>query len=95
LAYGLAGLTSGYVLSITPDPQWWLAAVFVAVGAAVGEGAIPVVKYLTGQEGWLNDRLPLVLVVVTIAATLLSPLVVPLGRWCSGAKRRTWRAIPE
>ena len=29
LAYGLAGLTAGYVLSITPDPQWWLAAIFV------------------------------------------------------------------
>jgi cell shape-determining protein MreD len=95
LAYGLAGLTSGYVLSITPDPQWWLAAVFVAIGSAVGEGAIPVIKYLTGQEGWINDRLPYVLLVVIVAATVLSPLLVPLGRWCAGAKRRTWRAIPE
>ncbi|MBK5330469.1 MAG: hypothetical protein JJD93_00760, partial [Ilumatobacteraceae bacterium] len=60
LAYGLAGLTSGYVLSITPDPQWWLAAIFVAIGSAVGEAAIPVVKFLTGQEGWLTNRLILV-----------------------------------
>ena len=95
LAYGLAGLTSGYVQSITPDPQWWLAAIFVAIGSAVGEGAIPVVKFLTGQEGWLTDRLFLVVPVVAGAATLLSPLFVPLGRWCAGAKRRTWRAIPE
>jgi cell shape-determining protein MreD len=95
LAYGLAGLSAGYVLSVTPDPQWWLAAIFVAFGAAVGEGAIPVVKFLTGQEGWLNDRLTVVIPVVTIAAALLSPLFVPLGRWCAGAKRRTWRAIPE
>jgi cell shape-determining protein MreD len=95
LAYGLAGLASGYVMSITPDPQWWLAAIFVAIGSAVGEGAIPVVKFLTGQEGWLTDRLFVVLPVVTVAATLLSPLMVPLGRWCAGAKRRTWRAIPE
>jgi cell shape-determining protein MreD len=95
LAYGLAGLTAGYVLSITPDPQWWLAAIFVALGSAVGEGAIPLVKFLTGQEGWLNDRLILEIPVVTVAATLLSPLFVPLGRWCAGAKRRTWRAIPE
>jgi cell shape-determining protein MreD len=95
LAYGLAGLTSGYVLSITPDPQWWLAAIFVAIGAAVGEGAIPVVKFLTGQEGWLTDRLIVVIPVVTAAAMILSPLFVPLGRWCAGAKRRTWRAIPE
>ncbi len=95
LAYGLAGLTSGYVLSITPDPQWWLAAIFVAIGSAVGEGAIPVVKFLTGQEGWLTNRLILVIPIVAGAATLLSPLFVPLGRWCAGAKRRTWRAIPE
>ncbi len=95
LAYGLAGLTSGYVVSITPDPQWWLAAVFVAIGSAVGEIAIPVVKFLTGQEGWFNNRLLVVIPVVTAAATLLSPLMVPLGRWCAGAKRRTWRAIPE
>lgn len=95
LAYGLAGLTSGYVISITPDPQWWLAAGFVAIGSAVGEIAIPAVKFLTGQDGWLNNRLLVVIPVVTAAATLLSPLMVPLGRWCAGAKRRTWRAIPE
>jgi hypothetical protein len=95
LAYGLAGLTSGYVLSITPEPQWWLSAIFVAIGAAVGEMAIPVVKFLTGQEGWLTNRLILVIPVVAGAATLLSPLFVPLGRWCAGAKRRTWRAIPD
>jgi hypothetical protein len=88
-------LTSGYVVSITPDPQWWLAAIFVAIGSAVGEAAIPLVKFLTGQEGWLTNRLFVVLPVVTVAATLLSPLVVPLGRWCAGSKRYTWRAIPE
>ena len=95
LAYGLAGLTSGYVMSITPDPQWWLAAIFVAIGSAVGEGAIPVVKFLTGQEGWLTDRSVRGPARRGVAATLLSPLMVPLGRWCAGAKRRTWRAIPE
>jgi cell shape-determining protein MreD len=95
LAYGLAGLTAGYVLSITPDPQWWLAAIFVGIGSAVGEIAIPVVKFLTGQEGWLTDRLLVVVPIVTAASVLLSPLMVPLGRWCCGAKRRTWRAIPE
>ena len=95
LAYGLAGLTAGYVVSITPDPQWWLAAIFVAIGSAVGEGSIPVIKFLTGQEGWLNNRLITVIPVVTVASALLSPLLVPLGRWCAGAKRHTWRAIPE
>ncbi len=73
LAYGLAGLVSGYVISITPDPQWWLAAIFVAIGSAVGEAAIPVVKFMTGQDGWLTNRLFLVLPAVTIASTVLSP----------------------
>lgn len=95
LAYGLAGLTSGYVLSITPDPTWWLAAIFVGIGAAVGEFAIPVVKFLTGQEGWVTNQLFVIIPVVTVSSMLLSPLFVPLGRWCAGAKRRTWRAIPE
>jgi hypothetical protein len=80
---------------ITPDPQWWLAAIFVGIGSAVGETAIPVVKFLTGQEGWLTNRLFVVVPIVTAASVLLSPLTVPLGRWCVGAKRRTWRAIPE
>jgi cell shape-determining protein MreD len=95
LAYGLAGLTAGYVLSITPDPQWWLAAIFVAIGAGVGEGAIPVIKFLTGQGGWINVHLLEVIPVVVVAAALLAPLFVPLGRWCVGAKRRTWRAMLE
>jgi cell shape-determining protein MreD len=95
LAYGLAGLTAGYVLSITPDPQWWLAAMFTAAGAAVGEMAIPLIKFLTGQEGWLTRKLFVTIPVVTVGALILSPLFVPLGRWCAGAKRRRWRVMLE
>ncbi|HTH07405.1 MAG TPA: hypothetical protein VL916_16110, partial [Ilumatobacteraceae bacterium] len=36
LAYGLGGMTAGYVQSLTPDPQWWLAMMFATIGAAVG-----------------------------------------------------------
>ena len=46
LAFGLGGLVAGYVVTITPDPQWWLAAMFAALGAVVGEAAIPVIKLL-------------------------------------------------
>ena len=55
LAYGLAGLTRGYVLGITPDPQWWLAAIFVAIGSAVGEAAIPVVE-VPDRPGGMADQ---------------------------------------
>ena len=37
LVYGLAGLAAGYVVDDHADPQWWLAAIFAAIGAAVGE----------------------------------------------------------
>ena len=37
IAMGLGGYVAGYVTSITIDPQWWLAALFTGLGAAVGE----------------------------------------------------------
>jgi rod shape-determining protein MreD len=95
LAYGLAGFVAGYVLSITPDPQWWLSAIFTTVGAAIGEASIPVLKLLTGQEGWLNTRVLRVVLVVAACAAVLSPLLVPVGRWSVGVRRKKWKAIPE
>lgn len=95
LAYGLAGLAAGYVITITPDPQWWLGMMFTAMGAAIGETALPVIKLLTGEDGWVTTRLFTVVPVVAVAAALMSPLLIPLGRWCTGAKRPKWKAIPE
>ena len=95
LAFGLGGLVAGYVLMITPDPQWWLAALFAALGAVVGEAAIPVIKLLIGQDGWITPRLAVVLPVQAVAAAVLSPLLVPLGRWMMAVKRKKWKAIPE
>lgn len=95
LAYALAGLTAGYVMSITPDPQWWLAAIFTTLGTAVGETAIPVLKLITGQDGWLTTRVLTVLLVVVPFGALLSPLLVPVGRWITGAKRPKWKVILE
>jgi cell shape-determining protein MreD len=95
LAYGAAGLVAGYVLSITPDPQWWLSALFTAVGAAVGEVMVPTLKLMTGSDGWLTFRVAEVVAVVAAVAALLSPLFVPVGRWSMGVKRKKWRVIPE
>ena len=61
LAYGLAGLTSGYVMSITPTRSGgWRRSSWRSVRRSA-RLAIPVVKFLTGQEGWLDDRLFLVI----------------------------------
>ena len=47
---------AGYVLTLTPSPQWWLASIFTAIGAAVGETAVPVARTLIGQDGWFTSR---------------------------------------
>jgi rod shape-determining protein MreD len=95
LAFGVGGLTAGYVTTITPDPQWWLAGAFAALGAVVGEGAIPVIKLLIGDDGWITPRLVVILPVQAVAAFVLSPVLIPLGRWCMAVKRPKWKAIPE
>lgn len=95
LAFGVGGMAAGYVLTITPDPPWWLAGLFTALGATIGEAAIPVVKLLTGVDGWLTPRLAVVLPVQAVAAFVLSLVFVPLGRWCMCVKRPKWNPIPE
>ena len=95
LAYGVAGMTAGYVRRFTPDPQWWLAAIFAFLGAAVGESAVPLTQYLTGESGWVTDRMLVIVPVVAAAAAVFSPALVPVGRWMMGVKRKTWKAMVE
>ena len=95
LAYGFAGLIAGYVKTITPDPQWWLASIFAGVGAGVGELGVPAVQAITGQSGWLQRSLWVTVPVVAgFAAVLCTPLM-PVGRWIVGAKRTKWKALVE
>ena len=95
LVYGFAGFVAGYVLTITPDPQWWLSMVFVVLAAATGETLVPVALTLVGQDGWVTTRMFRIVPTVAVFAGLLSPLTVPLGRWCMCVRRRAWKAIPE
>jgi len=95
LVYALAGFTAGYALTLTPTPPWWLSSLFSGIGAAVGETAIPIGKTLIGQDGWVNRRMFTIVPVVAVAAVVLSPLFVPLGRWCMCVKRPKWKAMVE
>lgn len=95
LVYALAGFVAGYVITLTPSPQWWLAAIFTGIGAAVGETAVPAARMLIGQDGWFTSRLFTIVPVVTVFAAVLSPLLVPLGRWCMCVKRPKWKAMHE
>jgi rod shape-determining protein MreD len=95
LVYGCAGFIAGYVMTITPDPQWWLAMIFVTAASAAGETLVPIGLTVIGQDGWVTTRMFRIVPVVAVFAGLISPLVVPLGRWCMCVKRKSWKAIPE
>jgi rod shape-determining protein MreD len=95
LTMGLGGYVAGYVQSITIEPHWWLAALFTGLGAAVGEAAVPIVRVFIGQEQSIGPHFGVVVAVVAVGAMVLSPLLVPVGRWCMRIKRPEWRAPKE
>lgn len=92
IAMGVAGVVAGWVTTITIDPQWWLAALFTALGSAAGEVMNPVVDTFIGREEAFDARLVTVLPVVAVAGAALSPLLVPVARWCLRTKRPEWKA---
>jgi rod shape-determining protein MreD len=95
ITMGLGGYAAGYVTSITIDPQWWLAALFTTLGAAIGEAAVPVVRVFIGEENVFSPRFGIVVAVVAAGALVLSPALVPVGRWCMRIKRSDWKAPVE
>ncbi len=92
IAFTLAGVVAGLLALIAADPQWWLSAIFVGLGAAVGEAMLPVVRIFIGEEDPWPPQMVKVVVIVTVAATVMSPLLVPLGRWCLRIRGPEWKA---
>ena len=95
ITMGLAGFVAGYVALINVERQWWLAAIFVAVGAAVGELGVPVVRSFIGDANVYSDRLYIIVPLVAIAAAVASPLLVPVSRWCLRLGTTEWKAPAE
>ena len=95
LAMATAGIVAGLLALITVDPQWWLAAIFTGLGTAVGEIMIPVVRFFIGEEDPFVARLWVIIPVVGVAGMVLSPLLVPLARWCLRIRRADWQAIAQ
>jgi len=95
LAYGVGGITAGSLHRFTPDPQWWLAAIFATLGAAVGELSIPLTEVITGNSGWVTRDLFVTVPIVAVAAGVLCPALLPVGRWMMGVKRKKWKAMAE
>ena len=89
-AMTIAGVVGGLLALIAADPQWWLNALFTGLGAAAGALMIPVVRLFVGEPEPFQDRLTLVVPVVAISAAVMSPVLVPLARWCLRMKRPEW-----
>jgi len=89
-AMTVAGLVGGLLALIAADPQWWLSAIFTGLGSAAGVVMIPVVRVFIGEPSPFQERLAIVVPVVAVAGMIMSPLLVPLARWCLRLKRPEW-----
>jgi rod shape-determining protein MreD len=92
---GVGGLVAGTVAFINIDVHWWLAAIFVAFGAAVGELLVPVVRTFIGETDVFTTRLYKIVPVVALSSALMSPIFVPVSRWCLRLQRAEWKTLPE
>lgn len=90
VAMTIAGVVGGLLALVAADPQWWLSALFAGLGTAAGAMTIPVVRLFIGETDPFQDRLTVVVPVVAVAAAVMSPVLVPLGRWCLRMKRPEW-----
>jgi rod shape-determining protein MreD len=91
IAMTIAGVVAGLLALITADPQWWLSAIFTGLGTAVGVLSTPVVRLFIGEDHPVDPRLAVVVPVVAVAAAVMSPLLVPLARWCLRIKPTEWK----
>jgi len=56
---------------------------------------VPVVRAFIGEEYVVTPQLGVVVAVVAAGALVLSPALVPVGRWCLRIKRPEWKAPAE
>lgn len=91
ITMGVAGYIAGWVDLIRIDTTWWLAAIFVGIGAGVGEAGVPVVRRFIGEEDAFVPEMAKIVPVVAIAAAAASVLLVPVGRWALKLERPEWK----
>jgi rod shape-determining protein MreD len=92
---GLGGLAAGTVAFINIEVHWWLAAIFVALGAAVGELLVPVVRTFIGETDVFTSRLFRIVPIVAVSSALMSPFFVPVSRWCLRLQKAEWKTLVE
>jgi len=91
ISMGLAGYIAGWCDVVRIDTTWWLAAMFVAVGAAVGEATVPVVRSFIGEQDAFVPEMSRIIPVVAITAAIASIVLVPISRWALKLCRPEWK----
>jgi cell shape-determining protein MreD len=91
LTMGTAGYVAGWCDVIRVETTWWLAAGFVAVGAAIGEAGVPVVRRFIGEEDAFVPEMWTIIPVVAVASAVLSVALVPLARWALRVAPPEWK----
>ncbi|BAN02152.1 rod shape-determining protein MreD [Ilumatobacter coccineus] len=92
IAFTLAGVVAGLLALIAADPQWWLLAIFVFFGAAAGEALLPVVRLFIGQRNPWPADMAKVVPIVAFSSMVISPIMVPVARWCLRVRGSEWTA---
>ncbi len=94
ITMGLAGYVAGWADLVRIETTWWLAAIFVGLGSAVGEAGVPVVRRFIGEEDAFVPEMATIVPVVAVAGAAASVLLVPLGRWSLKLEKAEWKAPP-
>jgi rod shape-determining protein MreD len=95
IALTIAGTVGGLLALVAADPHWWLRALFTALGSAAGVLMVPVVRLFIGEVDPFTTELYVVVPVMAVAGAVLSPVLVPLTRWCLRVKQPEWKQPME
>lgn len=95
IAFTVAGIVAGLLALVAADPQWWLKAIFVGLGSAAGEAMLPVVRVFIGEEHPWPANMAKVIFIVSVSGALMSPVLLPLSRWCLRIRTAEWTARAE
>ena len=95
IAFGVGAYVAGWVDVMRIETTWWLAALFVGVGCAVGEVLVPVIRRFVGEADAFSPRLYTVVPVVAVAGALASLVLVPIGRWAMKVSKPEWKGPAE
>jgi cell shape-determining protein MreD len=92
ITMGVAGYVAGWCDVVRIDTTWWMAAGFVALGSAIGEAGVPVVRRFIGEQDAFVPEMATIVPVVAVAAGILSIVLVPTSRWALKLGRPEWKA---